>query len=89
MNVPVSIIIPTRNEAHNIERCLKSILWASEIYVVDSGSADETCQIAKNYGAKIVQFEYRGGWPKEKGTGRSLISLSRTSGSFWSMRTRF
>ena len=66
MNVPVSIIIPTRNEAHNIERCLKSILWASEIYVVDSASTDETCRIAKDYGAKIVQFEYRGGWPKKK-----------------------
>jgi glycosyltransferase involved in cell wall biosynthesis len=66
MNVPVSIVIPTRNEASNLARCLKSVVWASEIYVVDSKSTDATSQIAENFGASVVQFEYRGGWPKKK-----------------------
>jgi glycosyltransferase involved in cell wall biosynthesis len=66
MSVPVSIVIPTRNEAANLARCLKSIAWASEIYVVDSKSTDETCQIAENFGASLIQFEYGGGWPKKK-----------------------
>jgi glycosyltransferase involved in cell wall biosynthesis len=66
MSVPVSIVIPTRNEAANLARCLKSVEWASEIYVVDSKSKDATCQIAENFGASVVQFEYAGGWPKKK-----------------------
>jgi glycosyltransferase involved in cell wall biosynthesis len=66
MKVSVSVVIPTKNEAHNIERCLRSIAWASEIYVIDSQSTDETCRIASEYGGKVVQFDYHGGWPKKK-----------------------
>ena len=62
MKVAVSVVIPTKNEAHNLERCLRSVAWASEIYVIDSQSADSTCRIAVECGAKVVQFEYRGGW---------------------------
>jgi|SRR5215469_2180002 len=66
MTVPVTVVIPTINEALNLERCLKSISWVSEIYVVDSASTDGTCRIAEAYGAKVVQFRYSGGWPKKK-----------------------
>jgi len=66
MTVPVTVVIPTINEALNLERCLKSISWVSEIYVVDSASTDGTCRIAEAYGAKVVQFRYNGGWPKKK-----------------------
>ena len=66
MTNSVSVVIPTRNEARNIERCLRSIAWASEIYVIDSQSTDDTCRLAAKYGAKIVQFDYQGGWPKKK-----------------------
>ena len=66
MTNSVSVVIPTRNEARNIERCLRSIAWASEIYVIDSQSTDDTCRLATEYGAKIVQFDYHGGWPKKK-----------------------
>src|SRR6516162_7021244 len=66
MNVPVTILVPTRNEASNLERCLKSVQWASEIYVVDSKITDATRQIAESFGASVVQFEYNGGWPKKK-----------------------
>jgi glycosyltransferase involved in cell wall biosynthesis len=66
MSVPVTILVPTRNEASNLGRCLKSVEWASEVYVVDSKSTDATCQIAESFGASVVQFEYEGGWPKKK-----------------------
>ena len=66
MRVSVSVVIPTKNEAHNLERCLQSVAWASEIYVIDSQSADSTCRIAEGCGAKVVQFKYGGGWPKKK-----------------------
>jgi glycosyltransferase involved in cell wall biosynthesis len=66
MSAPVSIVIPTRNEAINLERCLRSVAWASEKFVVDSNSTDTTGQIAENFGASVVQFDYKGGWPKKK-----------------------
>ena len=66
MTDSISVVIPTRNEARNIERCLRSIAWAAEIYVIDSQSTDDTCRLAAKYGAKIVQFDYQGGWPKKK-----------------------
>ena len=66
MSVPVSIIVPTKNEESNLERCLKAVDWASEILVVDSQSHDRTIQIAGQCGAKVVQFHYSGGWPKKK-----------------------
>jgi glycosyltransferase involved in cell wall biosynthesis len=66
MSAPVSIVIPTRNEAINLGRCLQSVAWASEKFVVDSNSTDATGQIAENFGASVVQFDYQGGWPKKK-----------------------
>ena len=67
MSVPVSVVVPVLNEENNLGRCLASIRWASEIYVVDSSSADRTEAIAKSFGANVVQFRYHGGWPKKKG----------------------
>jgi glycosyltransferase involved in cell wall biosynthesis len=64
--VPVSIIVPVRNEAANLLRCLDSVKWADEIFVVDSQSMDETAQIAEARGAKVVQFDFNGTWPKKK-----------------------
>jgi glycosyltransferase involved in cell wall biosynthesis len=64
--VPVSILIPIRNEAENLPRCFKSIAWADEIVVVDSRSTDGSIQIAEDHGAKVVQFDFNGIWPKKK-----------------------
>jgi len=49
----LSIILITRNEAANIRDCLQSVAWADEIIVVDSGSTDETCNIAREMGARV------------------------------------
>ncbi|MEY2502635.1 MAG: hypothetical protein QOI07_2969 [Verrucomicrobiota bacterium] len=64
--VPVSVIIPVRQEAGNLPRCLESVKWADEIFVVDSHSTDTTSEIAAGRGAKVVQFEFNGTWPKKK-----------------------
>lgn len=66
MKVPVSILIPIRNEAANLPRCLASVAWADEIWVVDSQSSDGSIGIAEAAGAKVVQFEFNGTWPKKK-----------------------
>jgi glycosyltransferase involved in cell wall biosynthesis len=64
--VPVSVIIPTLNEAVNLPRCLDHLKWADEVVVVDSGSTDDTAKIALASGVTIVQFKWDGRWPKKK-----------------------
>src|SRR3954466_14522977 len=66
MKVPVSILIPIKNEAANLPRCLESVAWADEIFVVDSQSTDGSQRIAGEYGAQVVQFRFNGTWPKKK-----------------------
>jgi glycosyltransferase involved in cell wall biosynthesis len=66
MKVPVSILIPIKNEAGNLPRCLAAVAWADEIFVVDSGSTDGSVLIAEENGAKVVQFHFNGIWPKKK-----------------------
>jgi len=58
--------VPVRNEAENLPRCLASIAWADEIFVVDSQSSDGSPRIAQELGARVVQFEFNGTWPKKK-----------------------
>lgn len=64
--VPVSVIVPIKNEAENLPRCLGSVRWADEIFVVDSQSGDGSAEIAENLGANVVQFHFNGKWPKKK-----------------------
>jgi glycosyltransferase involved in cell wall biosynthesis len=64
--LPVSVIVPVRNEARNLPRCLNSLSDVGEVYVVDSQSTDGTAEIARSFGASVVQFRYQGGWPKKR-----------------------
>ncbi|MFM2267136.1 MAG: hypothetical protein RL757_577 [Bacteroidota bacterium] len=65
--IPISILIPTKNEAKNIGACLDAIAnWADEIVLVDSKSTDQTRKIAESYGATVIEFDYKGGWPKKR-----------------------
>jgi len=66
MKVPISILLPIKNEVHNLPRCLEAIAWADEIFVVDSNSTDGSQAVANKYGAKLVQFDFNGIWPKKK-----------------------
>src|SRR5437763_8803585 len=63
---PVSVVVPIRNEAANLKRCLDSVKWADEIFVVDSQSTDGSMAIAEECGAQVVQFQFNGTWPKKK-----------------------
>ncbi len=66
MKVALSVIVPIKNEAANLPRCLASVAWADEIFVVDSKSTDDSIRIAEEHGARTVQFEFNGTWPKKK-----------------------
>ncbi len=58
INNKLTVIVPSFNEEKHIEECLKSVLWADEILVVDSFSSDKTVEIAKKYTDRILQHEY-------------------------------
>ncbi|MDB5351177.1 MAG: glycosyl transferase [Planctomycetota bacterium] len=62
----ISVIVPVRNEAENLRRCLPALAWADEVFVVDSGSTDETVAVAEDLGATVVQFDFNGTYPKKK-----------------------
>ena len=63
---PISILIPTKNEAGNIHACLDSCRFAREVVVIDSGSSDGTAQLAQELGATVINFEWNGKFPKKK-----------------------
>lgn len=54
----ITAIIPTFNEAHNIEAVLQSVAWCDEILVVDSFSTDDTVEKAKKLATRVIQSEY-------------------------------
>ena len=60
------MIVPVKNEAENLRRCLPALAWADEVFVVDSQSTDETAGVAAEFGATVVQFHFNGTYPKKK-----------------------
>lgn len=54
-SLPVSVIVPTRNEERNLAACLDGLAFADELIVYDSYSDDSTLEIAQSKGARIVQ----------------------------------
>src|SRR5205085_329265 len=63
------------NEERNLAACLASVAWADEVWVVDSHSTDRTAEIAKQYGARVAQFNYAGGFPKKKNWALEVLPL--------------
>lgn len=54
----ISVAVITLNEEYNISRCLKSVRWADEIVIADSGSKDATSVIARQFGANVYDIEF-------------------------------
>lgn len=75
-SLPVSVIIPIRNESRHLARCLESVRKMGEVYVIDSQSSDESVEIARERGAKVVQFYYQGGWPKKRQWAMDTLPLA-------------
>jgi glycosyltransferase involved in cell wall biosynthesis len=74
--LPVSVIVPVRNEAKNLPRCLLALKDVGEVIVIDSQSSDETVEIARSHGAQVMQFHYRGGWPKKRQWALDTLSFA-------------
>jgi glycosyltransferase involved in cell wall biosynthesis len=61
----ISAIVITYNEEIDLPDCLKSLQWVDEIIVIDSCSDDRTVEIAKEYGATVIDHPFEG-YPKQK-----------------------
>lgn len=57
---PLSVVVTTMNNAGTLDACLRSVAWADEIVVLDSGSTDATLAIAAHYGARIHSQPFAG-----------------------------
>ncbi|KAB2965132.1 MAG: glycosyltransferase family 2 protein [Thermoanaerobaculia bacterium] len=58
--IRLSVIITTFNEEINVADCVRSVLWADEILLVDSFSTDRTVEIAREFPVTLLQREYFG-----------------------------
>jgi glycosyltransferase involved in cell wall biosynthesis len=54
----LSALILTKNEERDLPGCLRSISWCDDIHVLDSGSTDRTCDIARRFGANVAVKTY-------------------------------
>ena len=64
--IDVTVILAVKNEAANIRRCLQALEPATKVFVLDSQSDDNTCEIAQDYTVEVIQFYYQGGYPKKR-----------------------
>ncbi|MEX0152217.1 glycosyltransferase family 2 protein [Microbacterium sp. LMI1-1-1.1] len=64
--LPITVLVQTKNEAVGIGKCLQALSDFSEVIVVDSLSTDDTASIARRSGAKVVDFDWNGKYPKKK-----------------------
>ena len=65
-DLPLTVVIPTRNEAGNLPDCLASLPSGLPVVVADSASTDGTQAIAEAAGATVLQFRWNGGFPKKR-----------------------
>jgi glycosyltransferase involved in cell wall biosynthesis len=77
--LPVTVIVPIKNEEKNLANCLSLLGSFEDIWVVDSGSTDSSCSIAKKYGASVLQFEWQGGFPKK----RNWVLMNHSFSTDW------
>ncbi|MFP4314362.1 MAG: glycosyltransferase family 2 protein [Alphaproteobacteria bacterium] len=68
MQPAISVVVITKNEEERLATCLKSIRpHFSDIWVIDSASEDKTADIARGFGARVVNFKWNGRYPKKYG----------------------
>lgn len=76
-NTSISVVVVTKNEERNIQKCLETVSWVDEIVVVDSYSTDKTVEIAKRYTNKIFLKKWNDSFSEQKNFG-----ISKTNGKW-------
>ena len=65
--ITISVCMIVKNEQDRLDTCLKSLVSiADEIRVVDTGSVDDTKEIAKKYTDKVSDFAWTGSFSDAK-----------------------
>ena len=73
--LPITVLLAVKNEALNLPKCLAALNPAQRVVVLDSNSTDGTSELAKSFGAEVVQFNFRGGYPKKRQWALDNISI--------------
>ncbi len=63
--LPLSVTLITLNEEANLPRTLNALRWVQDTVVIDSGSQDRTCDIAREYGARVYTRAWSGYGPQK------------------------
>jgi glycosyltransferase involved in cell wall biosynthesis len=72
----IAIMIPTKNEEANLPFALASVRgWADQVFVLDSGSTDQTKGIAEEGGATFVHHDWEG-YARQKNWGLANLSIT-------------
>jgi glycosyltransferase involved in cell wall biosynthesis len=64
--LPITVVVPVKNEEANLDRCLSRLARFSAVTVIDSSSTDRTREIAQAHGARVLNFEWDGRYPKKR-----------------------
>jgi glycosyltransferase involved in cell wall biosynthesis len=64
--IPISVVVPVKNEEANLAGCLERLGRFAEVVVVDSASTDRTPEIARKFGARLIEFKWDGKYPKKR-----------------------
>ncbi|HEX8466145.1 MAG TPA: glycosyltransferase family 2 protein, partial [Abditibacterium sp.] len=64
--LPITVVVPIKNEALNLPTCLATLKSFEHVIVVDSSSSDESAHIARDWGAEVVDFQWNGQFPKKR-----------------------
>ena len=64
--LPLSVVLITRNADKLLPKVLEAVRWADDIVVVDSLSTDNTVQIAREHGARVIEQEFLGFGPQKR-----------------------
>lgn len=64
--LPLSLCVVTLNEESNIERCIRSVPFASDVVILDSGSQDQTKTLAQRLGARVFEEPWKGFGPQKR-----------------------
>lgn len=77
--IPVSVVVPVKNEERTLSECLERLGRFAEIIVVDSASTDRTAEIARLHGATVIHFAWNGQYPKK----RNWLLMSHKFATEW------
>ncbi len=75
MNMPLSIIMPVKNDDWNLAECLSLLEDFDDVQIVDSGSLDHTNDATENWERPIVQFKWNGQFPKKRNWALRTLTL--------------